>query len=80
VFAGHAVRLYAATCQATVWVSELRGGGTVVFQGLSRSISQGLSRSISRGNAVTRGILAAPVRRAVQRSRPMAKPPWGGMP
>ncbi len=33
VFPGHAVRLYAATYQATVWVSELRGVEASSFRG-----------------------------------------------
>lgn len=41
---------------------------------------QGVKRCRSRGNNVVRRMLSAPVRRAVQRSRPRAKPPCGGIP
>src|SRR5258707_293970 len=37
-------------------------------------------RCRSRGNRVTSRMLAAPVNRAVHRSRPIAKPPCGGIP
>ena len=40
----------------------------------------GVRRCRSRGNAVTSRTLAAPTSRATNRSRPMAKPPCGGMP
>ena len=42
--------------------------------------SYGVRRCRSRGNRVVCRMLAAPVSREVQRSRPMAKPPCGGMP
>jgi hypothetical protein len=40
----------------------------------------GVSRCASRGNAVTSRTLAAPTRRATNRSSPIAKPPCGGIP
>jgi hypothetical protein len=42
--------------------------------------TQGVRRWRSRGNRVVERMLSASTTRAVKRSRPMAKPPWGGMP
>ena len=43
-------------------------------------LPQGVRRLRSRGKRVASRTLASPARRATQRSRPMAKPPCGGIP
>lgn len=56
------------------------GSFCAVFGALSGRGAQGSKRCISRGNAVASRILENPAIRAMSRSRPMAKPPCGGIP
>ena len=68
-------------------LAEISGGSTADERGrrhtavaLVASRGYGVRRWTSRGNSVTSRTLAASTRRPTQRSSPMAKPPWGGIP
>ena len=73
------MRFFAINAQ--IWVVITEKKKTVPEDGLDYvSMRQGATRLMSRGNIEHSLTFAIPRKQEVIRSKPMAKPPWGGMP